>query len=330
MATLDRLGWAAGVTFTCHGARIGIRATDAALIEQLPPHLPPSWKPASSPVVDTLYSLVGGGGGNGRVKRFDLLYHGAGRLARTLDRHELLTTLESHLHFAVAQAARRRLFVHAGVVGWGGYAIVIPGRSRTGKSTLVAALVNAGATYLSDEYAVFDARGRVHPFRKPLSLRATADTPPRTIAADALGGPEGTGALPVGLVVVTEYRPGSRWRPRRRTPARGILALLANTVLARLRPAFALDILNDVVAEASILVGVRGEAGDTAGRVLQLLDAAPHDHARPIRRGGSHATESAQRPAAGSTGRAGARRVRPVQPPSPSPQSNGHPGLASL
>ena len=43
------------------------------------------------------------------------------------------------------------------IVTWGrGRAIVIPGRTFSGKSTLVAELVRAGATYYSDEYAVED------------------------------------------------------------------------------------------------------------------------------------------------------------------------------
>ena len=64
----------------------------------------------------------------------------------------------------MAAETRERVFVHAGVVGWKGHAIVIPGRSRSGKTTLVAELVKAGAEYYSDEFAVLDAEGRVHPF----------------------------------------------------------------------------------------------------------------------------------------------------------------------
>jgi len=57
------------------------------------------------------------------------------------------------------------------VVAWRGRAILLPGRSYVGKSTLVMELVRAGAVYYSDEYAVLDARGRVHPFAQPVALR---------------------------------------------------------------------------------------------------------------------------------------------------------------
>ena len=73
--------------------------------------------------------------------------------------------------------------MHAGVVGWNGRALLLPGRTLSGKTTLVAELLRAGATYYSDELAVLDARGRVHPFPKPLAIRekgdASGERPPR-------------------------------------------------------------------------------------------------------------------------------------------------------
>ena len=84
-----------------------------------------------------------------------------------------MESLESDMQRFVAEMAHRRVFVHAGVVGWQGKAIIIPGRTFTGKTTMVAELVRAGATYYSDEYAVFDLQGRVHPYARPLGMRET-------------------------------------------------------------------------------------------------------------------------------------------------------------
>jgi hypothetical protein len=110
---------------------------------------------------------------------------------------------------AVAQRSRQMLFVHAGVIGWRGLAIVVPGRSHTGKSTLVAELVRRGAVYYSDEFAVLDDLGLVHPYRRPLVLRGQTTPPPdlRLVRADA---PE---PLPIGVVVAGRYQPGVTWRP---------------------------------------------------------------------------------------------------------------------
>jgi hypothetical protein len=68
------------------------------------------------------------------------------------------------MHTHIALHAPEHVFVQAGVVGVGERAMVLPGKSFAGKTTLVAALVRAGAEYWSDEYAVLDANGDVHPY----------------------------------------------------------------------------------------------------------------------------------------------------------------------
>src|SRR5260370_23490113 len=241
MAKIDRLGWAAGLSLIDYGVRVGLRANGPQVLELLVDHVPPGWQLSASPRVDRLYSLIVGGPNiQPGVRRFHLLYAGPERLARTHVLTEALDRFESDLQLYTAEMAPDRLFVHAGVVGWQGRAILLPGRSHSGKSTLVAALLRAGATYYSDEYAVLDARGRVHPFAKPLSLRQSEGEPPRRLPAEALGGRTGVDPLPVGLVAVTEYRPGKRWRPRPLSSGRAVLALLAHTVPPRRRPATAM------------------------------------------------------------------------------------------
>src|SRR5437667_9462396 len=228
MAKIDRLGWADGICFTSYGLRIGIRVNEPEVLARLPDHLPPGWKPAPSPIVDRLYSLRAATTGRSTaIRNFNLLYAGAARLARTRELEEVFEPLESDLQMFVAEWARRRIFVHAGVVGWRGRAIVIPGMSFSGKSTLVAALVRAGATYYSDEYAVFDAQGRVHPYARPLGIRDGNGDRPRRCPVQELGGAPGSKPLTVGLVAVSEYRAGGRWRPRVLSPGHGALALLA-------------------------------------------------------------------------------------------------------
>src|SRR6185295_969546 len=250
MAKIDRLGWAAGLAFVCHGAHIGIRVNDPEALERLLLHLPPGWKPAASPVVDHLCSLRVGGSARPGLRRFHLLYGNAALVARARELDELCDGLESHLSFSVAMTARRRLFVHAGVVGWHGRALVIPGRSLSGKTTLVAALVRAGATYYSDEYAVFDQHGRVHPYPKRLSIREEPGKPPRICPVEELGGRAGARPLPVGLIAVAAYTPGARWRPRALSRGQAVLALLGNTVLARIRPDLALPTLQRAALRA--------------------------------------------------------------------------------
>src|SRR5262245_27593595 len=152
MEKLDRLGWAAGLSFVSHGTRIGIRVNDPRVMEQIRPLLPYGAKPAGSDAVDDLFSLIVGPASTlPGLRHYNILYWGSARIARSFDLDGVLTALQSSLHFAVAMQAQPWLFVHAGVVGWHGRAIVIPGRSMSGKSTLVSELVRAGADYYSDE-----------------------------------------------------------------------------------------------------------------------------------------------------------------------------------
>src|SRR2546421_11910788 len=121
MAKLDRLGWAAGTCFLSQGLRIGIRVNEPDVLERLPRYLPPGWRPARSSEVDRLYSLrVGGARPSGRLRSYHLLYAGVARLSRSLDLEALFEPLEADLQQYIAERARRRVFVHAGAVGWRG------------------------------------------------------------------------------------------------------------------------------------------------------------------------------------------------------------------
>ena len=273
MAKLDRLGWAAGLSVVAFGVRVGIRVNNPAMLEQVEQRLPPGWRPAGSPVVDRLYSfLTGGMAERSGIRRFNIVYANTVIEARTHDLDEALLALESGIQLYVAERARGRTFVHAGVVGWQGRAIVIPGRSFSGKSTLVAALVKAGATYYSDEYAVIDAMGRVHPYPKELALREKNSRTPVKRPMELVDHGPRPEPLPMGLVVSTAYRPDARWHPRRLSPGRGILDLLANAVAARRKPAACMRVFHQAVSHAVVLHGARGEAEAMAASLLNRAE----------------------------------------------------------
>ena len=269
MAKIDRLGWAAGVAFDAYGTRIGVRTNEPDVLARLEERFPPGWKPVRSPRVECLYSLkVGGTGPRDNVRRYNLLYENIARLARTMDLDEAIDTFESRVKLMVAVTARTRVIVHAGVVGWRGRAIVVPGRTFTGKTTLIAELVRAGATYYSDDFAVLDGRGRVHPYAQPLAIRDGATSLQRRVPVAELGGGAGTTPLPVGLVVLTTYRPGATWRPRRLSPGKALLELLASTGRGLQAPETVLARLGRVAARVPVVKGVRGDARGVAARLL--------------------------------------------------------------
>jgi hypothetical protein len=269
MAKLDRLGWAAGASGVSFGVRVGVRVSDAGALSEAVRRLPPGVVPSPEPRVQRLYSLVvGGPGARPGLRRMHLVYANARLVLRTADAEQAMAALESHVRLYVAERARRLIFVHAGVVGWKGRALLLPGRSHSGKSRLVQALVRAGATYYSDEYAVLDGRGRVQPFPAALSIREEGGTPARRVPAAELGGHAGLPSLPVGLVVVSPYVRGARLRLRRASTGAGALALLAHCVPARRRPTEVMARLSKAVRAADVRIGVRGDADDAARRLL--------------------------------------------------------------
>jgi hypothetical protein len=119
---------------------------------------------------------------------------------------------------------------------------------------------------------VFDSRGRVHPFPKPLEIREAGEVRQSKITVETLGGQTGTRPLPVGLVVMTQFKEGARWRPRKLSAGKGVLELLSNTVSARREPEKALVALQHVVATAQIVKGARGESRDIVQSILNRLE----------------------------------------------------------
>lgn len=273
MDKIDRLGWAAGISIKSYGVSVGVRTNDASLLDALIARLPPVWQPARSTVVERLYSVfIGGRASRSNVRRFNLLYGNLERLMRSVDAEQVYDALESDLQLYVAERAQRRVFIHAGVVGWRGKAVILPGNSFSGKTTLTRELIRAGALFYSDEYAVLDARGRVHPFHRPLQIREDGAGSRQTrYTVESLGGVRGVKPLPVGLVILSEYKTGARFLPRRLSAGQGALAMMSHAVSARREPEAVLETLRQVVMRAPVLKGKRGEASEIVDTVLKLL-----------------------------------------------------------
>ena len=271
MTKIDRLGWADGMSFNAYGVRVGLRVNNSAILTDLVARLPPGSKPASFKMVDHLYSLIGSGAKpDSKVRRLSLGYWNLLRFARARAFDDVLEAFESHVQLTVAEYAPRRVFVHAGVVGWNDRAILIPGLSHSGKTTLVAELIRAGATYYSDEYAVLDARGRVHPYPRALGIRLHSGES-KKLRAEEIGATVGSKPLRVGLVVSTNFKDGGRWRPRQVTRGGGVLELMSNTVSARSQPELALTVLPLALESAQILKGARGEAAEIVDSILARI-----------------------------------------------------------
>jgi hypothetical protein len=248
------------LTFRCFEVCFDLSADQEELIQDSLAYLPLECEPCFSSSVSLHYSLVHCSDSSESQQVSYQLYRNGRRIFACSDRHALLERFSSMISLDVAESSPIRTFVHAGVVGWGKSAVLIPGRSFSGKTTLVAELVRAGATYYSDEFAVIDRLGMVFPYARPLQVRESGSYRQTQRPVEELGGVAGIQALPVKLVIVSQYAPGAHWRPRQLSPGIGLLKILDNTVSARRSPAIVLSTLKQVVSDALVARGARGEA----------------------------------------------------------------------
>ncbi len=184
---------------------------------------------------------------------------------------KLYKFFDSILRVSVAEFAPDRVFLHAGVVGWRGKAIVMPADSFRGKSTLVAELVRRGAEYYSDDFAVIDPEGRVHPYPRRLSMR-TDDFNTYDLTVDDLGGRIGETPIPIGVVLLTGYEKDAVWEPQIETAGTGVLKMIPFTLPIRNRPDFSMEVLHKISSHAIIVSGLRGSAERFAKTLLDFVD----------------------------------------------------------
>ena len=271
MKKLDRLDWAEGLTLSTFGVRAGVRVNVLGVLPRVLPLLPPGWKKSHRVIVERLYSLVMAQGcERAGVRRLHVLYADSTRIARDAALNRVLATLETDLHRYTAEATSDMTFLHAGVVGWQGSAIMFPGRSLSGKTTLVREMLRLGATYYSDEFAVVDSSGLVHPFARPLGIREDSSYAQTKYSAEELGATSGVKPLPMGMAVICKYEAGAQWQPAPLSQGQGALELLANSVAVRSQPDQTLRRLQKLVRHTVFIQGTRGEAHQAAASILNL------------------------------------------------------------
>jgi len=171
---------------------------------------------------------------------------------------------------ALVQKLRKLRAVHAGAVVLQGRALLIPGSSHAGKSSLVAELLRRGAAHLSDEYALVDEKGRVHSYPRPLLLRN--------------GGPGQTLVLPsdldarfqvepaeVGWILAVDYDPEAAWNIKRVSQGEAVMLLLRNTPHEMDQSPEMIELFTCCAAAADCYAGTRCDVVEAAERILELV-----------------------------------------------------------
>jgi hypothetical protein len=247
---------AVSVAAMCFGVAVEVQCPDR-YIGAVSSLLPTDSLPIALSNVNHRFSLETESGDKYRINR------GHRCVARAQPLPAALHILQNEIFVTLAEYAKTWVFIHAGAVAWQDRVIILPGTSYAGKSTLVRSFVDAGALYYSDEYAVLDEHGCVHPFGVPISLRSGTNQTTSVF-------PKGTAKSPAipAIVAFAKYRQNAVWRPRTLRPAQTLFNLIRHCVSIRRNPEFVLAVLNQVSLQAAGFAGSRGDAS----QFLRWLD----------------------------------------------------------
>lgn len=168
------------------------------------------------------------------------------------------------------------LFLHAGVVAWNDVAIMLPGDSFAGKSTLVAALLKKGAAYLTDDHAILNRKGEAVPFPNLISIRESCATIGRRRDISDFSERVMTKPLPVGLIAFVKYFPDSEWAVSELSPQAAALELFHYSYTLQVNAAISLPSIRNAVDHAVAIQGTRGDAELAADQVIELVESAQY------------------------------------------------------
>ena len=227
--------------------------------------LPPGFRVSRRPVSGPQFAFRTSGGAILTTREGRAINLGASR-------KQVTTYVESQLESLASTHSPKFAFLHAGCVEIDGRAILLPGRSCAGKSTLVAEFVKGGARYLSDDLVPIDARLRAHPFPRPLGIRPAHGGAATRTALKALGFEPAHRARPIALIWCGSFDTlagPSTFAPQ--SAAQAFAALLAHAPGAQVRPEVIVPILAGIARTVPVFVGVRGEASEMVDAVRARL-----------------------------------------------------------
>ncbi len=258
--------------FDAFGVKIGVISNDPQLLKKikkvLPVLIPDNFKFIKNQNHQHIFKL----------ERIDgsakvMIYKNNEKLFDYINDDSLIEYLSSQIRITVAEFAESKVFIHAGAVGWKDSAIIIPGTSFSGKTTLVSELIKAGAVYYSDEYAVLDKEGNLHPYPKMLSMRGIIDDFQQLdTAPEVFGARIGSKPIPVKMILITQYKKNGRWKPQIMKTGEGLMEVLKHTIPIRLKPEFVLNVLKKTASRAIITKSKRGEAINAVPSVLEYFE----------------------------------------------------------
>lgn len=256
--------------FTCTidflGTVVRFRADDERLPNLLSLFLPPSAFYGSDDLVKIEYTIAPNSNNNSYI---GLRNHRQITTAPTFI--SVLQEVITDLQVMVARKIKDRVFIHAAVVALDGKAIILPGKSGVGKSTIASALIRSGAHYLSDEFALIDPLGMVHPYARNLAIKSP-DFGVKRLSPEALGGVTFQGAAAPAAIVFSHYNPKGDNVLKTLSRSELILTILPHCLGIRSQVSETLSSLEALSKRAKGYFVERNEADEFARKLLDLLN----------------------------------------------------------
>jgi hypothetical protein len=184
----------------------------------------------------------------------------------------LLRQIIDVLDRALIQRLKNLHAVHAGAVLLGDRALLFPGGSHSGKSSLVAALLRRGAVCFSDEYALIDAKGQVHTYPRILMLRDAGHGHDQTpVLPETFNAQVATASARLGWIFSLRYDSSWVWDVAPGPQSSALLSLLQNTPHVLAEAPEMVNSFQRAVEGAVCYAGRRAEVAEAVDHILGLV-----------------------------------------------------------
>jgi hypothetical protein len=194
----------------------------------------------------------------------------AQQVATAINARDAVLASVKALDDAVVKNLKLYRAIHAGAVTLNGRALLIPGSTHAGKSSLVAQLLRNGANLLSDEYALIDNRGCVHAYPRPMLLR-NGSHKQSPVLPEELNANFAEGPANVGWILALHYDPQAGWHVEEISQGEAVILLLSNTPHEMEQSPEMISHFSCMSADAACYSGTRGDFTEATERILELV-----------------------------------------------------------
>lgn len=226
--------------------------------------------------------------GRGKLRFSRKMGDGASREV-VIERGRVMPLLEREINQYLVGALGDQLLLHGAAGGYGRLAIILPATGGSGKTSLVARLVQRGCGYLTDELVILHARtSSIVPFPKAMSLKEGSFSLFESLGPDPTGpeydrvwyldperlrpGSVVKRPTPIGWVVFPRFASGAKTRIEALTVGETVLGLFENTVNMARHKEKGLDRLIGIARKAPGYRLVFGDLDEACKAVLGIVE----------------------------------------------------------